>query len=74
MKKAKRKELIQKAMDMPLDMDVTHEIAYISGRDANLTVCGHSPYDNSAEYEVIVPVYTLNNNYRRLKRNGRPNN
>jgi len=68
MKKAKRKELIKKAKEMPLDMDVTYEVTYISGKDANLTVCGSSPYENDAEYEVIVPVYTLNNNYRRLKK------
>lgn len=68
MKKAKRKELIKKAKEMPLDMDVTYETVYISGKDANLTVCGGSPYDNDAEYEVKVPVYTLNNNYRRLKK------
>lgn len=69
MKKAKAKKLRKQAMQMPLRMETTTETVHISGKDANLTVCGSSPYDNDAEYEVIVPVYTLNNNYRRLKRN-----
>lgn len=68
MKKTKLKNLKNAAHNMPLGMETTIEIAYISGRDANLTVCGSSPYDNDAEYEVQIPVYTLNNNYRRLKK------